>query len=844
MEIMDDLVSHMNALGYRIDRGSVALDGKIHRFDHQGKKDGWLVGFLNNTIKGDRQYIVANFGSWKTGDKEEFKTAMQYSREDKKAITADIEKAKKKLEVARAMLQEEAAQDAESLFEHSIEKPISDYLSRKKIDGLYGARTNMGHSGREIIVPMRDVDGKMWGAQRILPDGTKLYMAGQRKESCFHVVPYLKGNLENEETIYLAEGFATAVAIHRAIGKPVVVAFDSGNLMSVAKALKSKYSDKAMVICGDEDKFTKDKDGLPINAGRKCAEETAKAVLAKTVFPRFEHEETKPTDFDDLFALEGLEAVRNLILDVKPEFHAVHALGYQDDLYYFISSDKPRVMSISRSGFSKQTLMDLMPLEYWETNFPSKQGVAWDLAINSLMKGCRSIGYFDRQIVRGSGVWKDQGKTVVNLGRGLWVDGELLEFREMKSKFIYQESSKGVMPKRKFASCDEMIALDAELSRLSWKKSEYAKLLLGWLMVAPITGTLKWRPHLWITGPSGSGKTFVMTDIIDRLIGDLSTRVEGSTTEAGVRQTIGDDAKPIIFDELETDDQRSSERVTNVIELCRQASSETSGQVVKGSAGGRAVAYTVRFSAIVSSIRPNLTREQDRNRFAVLELERDENNEFTGDGGIQANLRKIITADFSEKMFSRSVHKVDLVSKNRDVFYDVLHEKYNGRFADQYGTLLAGYFAAVDDTPVSRDLAIWAVDEFIKLDDQADETSSHDERDCLNHLLASTVRHGDGTTVTIGELIERHQSLKEPSLIKGDANQDTLMRYGVKVISQNVIAVQYSNPELAKIYRGQKWMGGWAAVLRRLEGAESGKNFMFHGVQKKCVKIKLEEAVV
>src|SRR5690606_23971281 len=108
------------------------------------------------------------------------------------------------------------------------------------------------------------------------------------------------GKLEDAQTIYIAEGFATAASIHLAIKQPVVAAFNAGNLPNVARELHARYKDKAFVICGDDDAFT---DGNP---GRTKAEEAAKKALGESVFPAFRENPDKHTDFNDLHLAEGL----------------------------------------------------------------------------------------------------------------------------------------------------------------------------------------------------------------------------------------------------------------------------------------------------------------------------------------------------------------------------------------------------------------------------------------------------------------------------------------------------------------------------------------------------------
>ena len=79
--------------------------------------------------------------------------------------------------------------------------------------------------------------------QYIQEDGTKRFAKNSRKEGCFHPVGGMDA-LRTAPAIVIAEGYATAGSISDAIGHATVAAFDSGNLMAVATALKDKYPDK------------------------------------------------------------------------------------------------------------------------------------------------------------------------------------------------------------------------------------------------------------------------------------------------------------------------------------------------------------------------------------------------------------------------------------------------------------------------------------------------------------------------------------------------------------------------------------------------------------------------
>ena len=111
--------------------------------------------------------------------------------------------------------------------------------------------------------------------------------------------------LRTAPAIVIAEGYATAGSISDAIGHATVAAFDSGNLMAVATALKDKYPDKAVIIAGDDDLHLLNHPKVRANPGREKAEKAAQAVGGKAVFPVFAPGEREKdmagfTDFNDL----------------------------------------------------------------------------------------------------------------------------------------------------------------------------------------------------------------------------------------------------------------------------------------------------------------------------------------------------------------------------------------------------------------------------------------------------------------------------------------------------------------------------------------------------------------
>ena len=199
-----------------------------------------------------------------------------------------------------------AAAEAVRLWGEAAIDGESPYLLRKGVQG-YGVRYA---PGGWLLVPMRDASGELWNVQRIAPakpaDGPdKLFLKGGRKSELLHWC----GEPANAPALLMAEGYATAASIHEATGRPVAAAFDAGNLVHVARALRKQHPAALMVLCADDDRDTKRKTGK--NPGRDKASEVAKAVRGVVVVPASLPE--GGSDFNDMHAHAGLDAVRECI---------------------------------------------------------------------------------------------------------------------------------------------------------------------------------------------------------------------------------------------------------------------------------------------------------------------------------------------------------------------------------------------------------------------------------------------------------------------------------------------------------------------------------------------------
>ncbi|MEI8055684.1 MAG: toprim domain-containing protein [bacterium] len=171
------------------------------------------------------------------------------------------------------------------------------YLKIKNIKS-YGIR----QYNNDLIIPMYDCNNKLQNLQRILPNGKKLFLPNKITNGCFYILEAVKPFSK----IYIAEGYATAATIYEATEQCVVVAFSVSNLPAVAEIIKWEYPNEEIVICADNDAYSKSGENIGIDK----ATEAAAIIDAKLVTPKFKSTNTQPTDFNYLACLEGIEEVR------------------------------------------------------------------------------------------------------------------------------------------------------------------------------------------------------------------------------------------------------------------------------------------------------------------------------------------------------------------------------------------------------------------------------------------------------------------------------------------------------------------------------------------------------
>ena len=208
-----------------------------------------------------------------------------------------MKKAREDAFIEQNKIHENAAVTAKNIWEKAHDAIEHPYLSKKKVQS-YGLKEYKDC----LLVPLFDNEGKLWSLQFITKD-TKRFLSGGKKKGCYFVI----GTISPSENAFVCEGYATGATIHECSKIPVVVAFDAGNLKSVIQAIREKYPQLKMTICADNDCYSQP------NIGLEKAKEAALIANSQVIVPQFKDASMNPTDFNDLFVLEGKDAVKEIL---------------------------------------------------------------------------------------------------------------------------------------------------------------------------------------------------------------------------------------------------------------------------------------------------------------------------------------------------------------------------------------------------------------------------------------------------------------------------------------------------------------------------------------------------
>ena len=884
-----DFINAMSQHG--IAPSSIIADGKLHRFtasDDKPKSDTcWYVFFPDSEIP------AGSYGCWKRQISETWcgKVTRTLTAEEKRAYAKRMDEARQQREAESARVTAECRAWCARIWESAPEAPATHpYLSRKRTpaNGLRLLRTSDDDGA--LMVPVKDSAGVIQGMQFISPDGSKKFKTGTAKAgNCYRI-----GSVR-DDTIIIAEGFATASSIHQATGHCVLVAFDAGNLQPVAELIRSKRPGMRIILAADNDawvKITDDQGAVEykkvpcnvagkrrVNTGVVKATEAMTACAGVLTVPVFRDVSAHPTDWNDLHLQEGIEAVAtqfDAVLNPRePQYEEHHeepesaqyeqpeepdqerqpfqCLGFDHGTYYYLPRDFNQVLPLRAEQHGKSHLMALAPLNYWESCYPSKTGANYDSAANALIRSQVKKGVYDPSRLRGRGAWEDAGRSVLHLGNLMYVDNHKTSPHNLDSKFIY-ESAAAMEYDTPCTPLDNKCANKfIELcDKATWERPIYGRLLAGWCVIAPICGALGWRPHVHVTGASGTGKSSVMTNIIAPIVGPAALKAKGAATSAaGLRQSLGCDARPVIHDEFEAENPNMQQVITDVLELARGCSSDDEAGVIKGGADGKAKIYRTRAAFCFSSIGVNMTQASDISRISVLSLKKnplwtkEESRKHFDE--ITAMWDDLMTEEYCCAFRARMVRLIPVIRKNAFTFARAAAAGTGAqRTGDQLGALLAGAFACFSDREVTAE----AAREWIKSQDWSEYVVKEDQMDeqrCLAKIMQTVIRAQGEKGICYDQSISELISIAQHGLRSHEGISDlsadaVLKRHGIKVSPyDDTFAISNTHIAIEKCLEKTPWSKNWPQLLARLPGSEKTGSIRFSaGIVTKAVQLPLD----
>lgn len=307
-EVLSEFAQALESAGLIVPSGGPVMDGKIHRVPVVGGKsnarDGAYSGYLDGIPAG---YIE----NYKTGVKTKWKSSsLDLTQEEIQKLKAQsAQKAHDRMLEIRNRY-EETSKKAEYLFNRgSLDAASCPYIIKKCIVAVGVRRSSDGG----VLVPLRDMSGKIWSIQTITNE-QKSFLKGGKVEGNYHVLGS-DDDIKKQQSLIFAESYSTAASIHEATGKAVICAFNAGNLVPVAKQFKEQYPEKGFVIAGDDDRHLPLQTPPLANTGAEKAALAAEEVGGSYVLPVFANEtpDRTRTDFNDLSREHGLKAVKSQI---------------------------------------------------------------------------------------------------------------------------------------------------------------------------------------------------------------------------------------------------------------------------------------------------------------------------------------------------------------------------------------------------------------------------------------------------------------------------------------------------------------------------------------------------
>jgi hypothetical protein len=356
----------------------------------------------------------------------------------------------------------------------------------------------------------------------------------------------------------------------------------------------------------------------------------------------------------------------------------------------------------------------------------------------------------------------------------------------------------------------------------NWRQKKEAPMMVTGLVICSwLQSIWQWRPQVFVTGNSNTGKSVLLQNVIaEGIFGDLSMYVE-KPTEAAISQVMRHHSRVLFIDEFEKDFHRQK-----VLELLRTTS--RGGVKIRGTADHKGVQFRLRHLPWLSAIEHGLSREADRNRYIILEL--DIITEEKSKGFSTPSMSYL--RDLGMRLFAIGLAHYQEARRLFEVLKIQQSEGVPSRCVESFALPISMISAAVGD---NEKIASGLFSEILSGWDFVSQRAA-DHVDCLSTILTSTVDMRGGQRVNVSTLLET---------ANGPDVKEALNRIGVRRIRKHAAEIDgpvevlwiYTDVCSRTLLKGTKYEGHVVEqYLLRFPGADYSRQKLggtqsFQGVE-------------
>jgi len=506
-----------------------------------------------------------------------------------------------------------------------------------------------------------------------------------------------------------------------------------------------------------------------------------------------------------------------------PEGFPFRILGVADDGKSYFLDRHERLTSFSLGGITQNKLLTLASLTFWQGEFATGKGGVmmrddWTAAIDAVIQVAGVID-FDPDKIRGRGAWRERD------GRICYHDGLHTRGEASSERLYLRMTRKDIGLDSPAPKLNDLKAVLEVTGQLSFETRADMIRCVAWSTLAPFAGALPWRPAGLLTGRSESGKS----TIVDMIVKPLSMPFifsGGETTEAGIRQTIKNDAVAIVIEEAETDTPKKRQRREDVLSLMRQSTSDETPKAAKGTIDGKGMHFTLRSMFMFVAISPEVESIADDNRLFRVNLEKNENDW----PALKKRLGELLVPELCAKVRALTWSRLDEIFEMAHIMSPVIQKVTNksARFALAESMLFAAYQVIWKQNNLTENEMyefFEKVYEMQPVEESRDETS-----ELLDRLLDESIQDGKDR-YTIRRVLQ--------NIVKGIGDstyfKDVAGRYGLGITPDGHLAIAKNFYAISRIIeRGQ---GYQRIFFRHPLLVDRGKSVSLGGKIRNCVII-------